>query len=211
MTRRRHDDETTQLRDVVRKLHGERDEARKERDAFQSAARTAAEKYVVADATNRRLDGRVRELTRRLDARGDLAQQRGADLGRLNNRLGHAEAEFHHIDSYAARMEVRLDRALRGAARWMTAVWSRDRRIAILQQQLDATRTNLVASQARVAELHEQLTKAEAAADPRPVHGGARYPQPSNELRAAKAHAAALDRRLSEVTAANANCKCGAA
>jgi polyhydroxyalkanoate synthesis regulator phasin len=184
-TRRRHDAETTRLHDVVRKLHGERDEARKERDAFQSAARTAAEKYVIADATNRRLDGRVRELRRRLEDTTEGA--------------------------YVTQLETRLQALAMGTSRWMLAVWSRDRCIGILQKQLDATRTNLVASQARVAELHEQLTKAEAAADPRPVHGGARYPQPFNELRAAKAHAAALDRRLSEVTAANANCKCGAA
>lgn len=185
MTRRRHDDETAQIRDVVRKLHGERDEARKERDAFQSAARTAAEKYVVADATNRRLAGRNRELTRRLE---DTVE-----------------------GAYVTQLETRLQALAKGTGRWMLAVWSRDRRISILQKQLVTTRTNLVASQARVAELHEQLRKAEAAADPRPIHGGARYPQPSNELRAARAHAAALDRRLSQVTEINARCKCGGA
>ncbi|MFE6634718.1 hypothetical protein ACFVFT_14725 [Streptomyces tendae] len=185
ITRRRHDDETAQLHDVVRKLRGERDEARRERNAFHTAATTGARQFAQADADNRRLAGRNRELTRRLE---DSAE-----------------------GVYVAQLETRLQALAKGTARWMLAVWSRDRRISILKQQLDATRTNLVASQARVAELHEQLTNAEAAADPRPVHGGARYPKPSNELRAARAHAAALDRRLSEVTAANANCKCGAA
>lgn len=137
------------------------------------------------DATNRRLAGRVRELTRRLE---DTTE-----------------------GVYVAQLENRIRALAKGTGRWMLAVWSRDRRINLLQQQLDTTRTTLVASQARVAELHEQLTKAEAQIDPRPIHGGARYPQPSNELRAAKAHAAALDRRLSQVTEINARCKCGGA
>lgn len=211
ITRRRYLRDLTAERAETRRVKQVKDDFWQQRDEALAAARTAAEKFVEADATNRRLAGRVEELKRRLDDRGDVVQKRGADLGRLDNRFGKLEAEYIHIDGYAARMEVRLDRALTGAARWMTAVWARDRRIAILKQQLDATRTNLVASQARVAELHEQLTKAEAQIDSRPIHGGARYPQPSNELRAARAHAAALDRRLSQVTEINARCKCGGA
>jgi hypothetical protein len=137
------------------------------------------------DATNRRLAGRNQELTRRLE---DATE-----------------------GVYVAQMENRTRALAKGTARWMHAVWSRDRRIDTLQQQLTVTRTNLVASQARVAELLVKLTKAEAQIDPRPIHGGARYPQPSNELRAARDHAKALDRRLSQVTEINARCTCGGA
>lgn len=185
ITRRRYLRDLAAERAETRRVKQAKDSYWQQRDEAMAAARTAAEKFVEADATNRRLAGRNQELTRRLE---DSAE-----------------------GVYVAQLETRIQALAKGTARWMLAVWSRDRRISILKQQLDATRTNLVASHARVAELHEQLTKAEAAADPRPVHGGARYPQPSNELRAARAHAAALDRRLSEVTAANANCTCGAA
>ncbi|MFJ6073648.1 hypothetical protein ACIQFU_22875 [Streptomyces sp. NPDC093065] len=185
MSRRRVEAELIAVKADRERLRGERDQFLEDRNVAKAAARTAAEKFVEADATNRRLAGRNSELTRRLE---DSAE-----------------------GAYVTQLETRLQALAKGAARWMLAVWSRDRRISILQQQLDATRTNLVASQARVAELHEELRKAEAAADPRPPEGGARHPRPSSELRAARDHAKALDRRLSEVTAANANCKCGGA
>jgi hypothetical protein len=185
ITRRRHQQVTAAHRAQIVRAIEERDDARTEREAFRTAAQTSARQYAEADATNRRLAGRNAELTRRLE---DTTE-----------------------GVYVAQLENRIRALAKGTGRWMLAVWSRDRRINLLQQQLDATRTNLVASQARVAELLVELTTAEAQIDPRPIHGGARYPQPSNELRAARAHAAALDRRLSQVTEINARCKCGGA
>ncbi|MEU7399962.1 hypothetical protein [Streptomyces sp. NPDC044948] len=131
------------------------------------------------------------ERTERV-ARRTITRQH-AELDGANRRLAGRNAELtRRLDDttegvYVTRLENRLQALARGTARWMTAVW------------------------ARVAELHEQLRKAEAAADPRPPEGGARYPGRRDELRAARDHAAALDRRLSDVTEANANCKCGAA
>lgn len=185
VTRRRYLRDLAAERAETRRVKQVKDEFWQQRDEAMAAARTAAEKFVEADAANRRLDGRNRELSRRLEDSTEGV--------------------------YVAQLENRIRALAKGTGRWMLAVWSRDRRIGILQQQLAVTRTNLVASQARVAELLVELTKAEAQIDPRPIHGGARYPQPSNELRAAKAHAAALDRRLSQVTEINARCKCGGA
>lgn len=185
ITRRRYLRDLAAERAETRRVKQVKDSFWRQRDEAMAAARTAAEKFVEADATNRRLAGRNVELTRRLE---DTTE-----------------------GVYVAQLETRLRALAKGTGRWMLAVWSRDRRIGILQQQLTVTRTNLVASQARVAELHEELRKAEAAADPRPPEGGARRPGRRDDLRAARDHAAALDRRLSEVTAANANCTCGGA
>ncbi|MGV9282166.1 hypothetical protein [Streptomyces sp. NPDC003730] len=185
VTRRRHNVEMAAVHSYNDALRERCETAEENERAERAARRTVTRQHAELDAANRRLAGRNKELTRRLE---DTTE-----------------------GVYVAQLENRLQALARGTARWMLTVWSRDRRIGILQQQLDATRTNLVASQARVAELHEQLTKAEAQIDPRPIHGGARHAQPSNELRAARAHAAALDQRLSQVTEINARCTCGGA
>ncbi|MDX3398398.1 hypothetical protein [Streptomyces sp. ME01-18h] len=185
ITRRRHNAEMSAVRSYNDALRERCETAEENERAERVARRTITRQHAELDAANRRLDGRNRELTRRLE---DTTE-----------------------GVYVTQLETRLQKLAHGTSRWMLAVWSRDRRINILQQQLGATRTNLVGAQARVAELHEQLRKAEAAADPRPPEGGARYPGRRDELRAARDHAAALDRRLSDVTEANANCKCGAA
>ncbi|MFD4257769.1 hypothetical protein ACFWR9_09055 [Streptomyces sp. NPDC058534] len=184
---------------TTRRLQFELAAAKAETDRQRRRAETAEAHAAVAvrnrkqvlvqnaeqEATNRRLAGRNQELTRRLEDTTEGA--------------------------YTADLENRVQALARGTARWMTALWARDRRIVILQQQLHGTKTNLVASQARVKDLEEQLGKAEAAVDPRPIHGGARYPEPRDELRAARNHTAALDRRLTEVTEINARCRCGRA
>lgn len=185
ITRRRHNAEMAAVRSYNDALRERCETAEENERAERVARRTITRQHAELDAANRRLDGRNRELTRRLE---DTTE-----------------------GVYVAQLETRLQALAKGTARWMHAAWSRDQRIDTLQQQLTVTRTNLVASQARVAELHEELRKAEATADPRPPEGGARHPRPSSELRAARDHAAALDRRLSEVTAANANCTCGGA
>lgn len=72
-----------------------------------------------------------------LAARGQLAQQRGTALGRISNRLDHIESEYSHIDGYAARMEERLDRALKATARYLAAYHAEKRRADGLQTRLD--------------------------------------------------------------------------
>ncbi|MFF7880949.1 hypothetical protein ACH40F_08280 [Streptomyces sp. NPDC020794] len=72
-----------------------------------------------------------------LTARGQLVQQRGTALGRISNRLDHIESEYSHIDGYAARMEERLDRALKAAARYLAAYHAEKHRADHLQTRLD--------------------------------------------------------------------------
>lgn len=106
---------------------------RTERVARQTITRQHAE----LDADNRRLAGRNKELQDKAQARGAVAQQRGTALGRLGTRLANVEGEYSHIDGYAARMEERLDRALKAAARYLSAYHAEKRRADHLQQRYD--------------------------------------------------------------------------
>jgi chromosome segregation ATPase len=97
-------------------------------------ARTEAAEHVckIVELCNE-VDG----LREQLAARGQLVQQRGTALGRISNRLDHIESEYSHIDGYAARMEERLDRALKAAARYLAAYHAEKKRADGLQAQLD--------------------------------------------------------------------------
>ncbi len=121
ITRRRHNAEMAAVRSYNDALRERCETAEENERAERVARRTITRQHAELDGANRRLARRIEDLKRRLADRGDVAQKRGTDLGRLDNRFGKLEAEYLHIDGYAARMEVRLDRALRAAARWMTA------------------------------------------------------------------------------------------
>lgn len=104
-------------------------------------ARTEAAQHVCKIVE---LCGEVDELREQLAAarkqlatRGQLVQQRGTALGRISNRLDHAVSEYSHIDGYAARLETRLDRALKACARYLDAYHAEKRRADRLQAQWD--------------------------------------------------------------------------
>jgi chromosome segregation ATPase len=78
----------------------------------------------------------LEQLRQKAGARGVVAQQRGNALGRLSHRLGNVEAEYGHIDTYAAGMERRLDRALKACARYRAELAAQYRVNDFLGQQL---------------------------------------------------------------------------
>lgn len=95
------------------RIRGERNQFEKDRNAARSSMRTAARKFADADAVNRRLMGRNLELGRRL------------------SQLG--EADPVHL----ASLEARLDRALAACARYLDALWTKQRLTGALQARLD--------------------------------------------------------------------------
>ncbi len=111
--RSRHETELEAVNADRERLRGERNQFLDDRNAARAAARTAARQFAESDAANRRLEARNLELGRRVSA---LAE---SDL------------------EYAAHLERRLARALRGCARWMDATWVEVRHRDHLQQRLD--------------------------------------------------------------------------
>ncbi|MFJ3021436.1 hypothetical protein ACIPH4_10855 [Streptomyces tendae] len=109
MTRRRHDDETAQLHDVIRKLRGERDEARKERDAFRTSAATGARQFAQADADNRRLAGRNQALGERIST---LTESDPDYLVDLEQQLADVRKELAAEKRRADQLQRRYDGAV---------------------------------------------------------------------------------------------------
>jgi chromosome segregation ATPase len=109
---------TRRLRAELAAAKAETDRQRERAETAEKNAATAVfnrrqalRQLAEADATNRRLNGRVLELGRRL------------------TELGESDPE------YTAALEARLDRALTACARWMTASWGEARRNKRLQQR----------------------------------------------------------------------------
>ncbi|NJP70408.1 hypothetical protein [Streptomyces sp. C1-2] len=84
------------------RLRDERDKARAQRSEFRTAAVTAGRQLAEADATNRRLDGRVLELGRRISA---LTEADPEYLAELEQELA---AEKRRAD----QLQTRLDDAV---------------------------------------------------------------------------------------------------
>lgn len=111
--RSRYDADTQALNADRNRLRQERDDARTERDAFQHTARLAARQFAEADATNRRLNGRLLELGRRV------------------SRLTEADPD------YAAALENRVARLRTVGKRILTAYVAEKRRADRLQARVD--------------------------------------------------------------------------
>lgn len=109
ITRRRHEAETAWLHDVIRKLRGERDEARRERDAFRAAAQTGARQFAQADADNRRLAGRNEELGKRISA---LTEADPDYLADLEQQLADVREELAAEKGRADQLQRRYDGAV---------------------------------------------------------------------------------------------------
>jgi len=111
--RARHDAELAAAEAESNRLRRERDDARTERAAFQHTSRLAARQFADADATNRRLDGRLLELGKRI------------------SRLTEADPE------YTAALESRIVR-LREVGKRILAAHAREKKRADhLQRRLD--------------------------------------------------------------------------
>ncbi|MFF7142324.1 hypothetical protein ACFZB5_13885 [Streptomyces nodosus] len=110
---RRERRETAELQAYADRLRTQRDAARAERDAFRAASQVAARQFSEADATSRRLEGRVLEL------------------GRRNSTLTESDPE------YAASLEHRVSRLLKAVARLGALVTAERHRADRLQRRLD--------------------------------------------------------------------------
>ncbi len=91
------------------RLRGERDQFLDDRNAAQAAARTAAEKFAEADATNRRLAGRVEELGRR---NSTLAESDPDHLADLEQQLANVRRELAAEKKRVERLQRRYDDAV---------------------------------------------------------------------------------------------------
>ena len=89
-------------------LRDERDKAREERDIAVRNRRQSLSQLLDADATNRRLYGRVLELGRRIAA---LAESDPGHLAALGQELAAARAEVAAEKRRADRLQERLDDA----------------------------------------------------------------------------------------------------
>ncbi|AQS70883.1 hypothetical protein [Streptomyces pactum] len=109
ITRRRHERETTALRARLTQAIEQRDDARTERNAFRTAAQTSASQFAEADATNRRLSGRVEELSKRNAA---LAESDPDYLAELEKQLAAVREQMAAEKKRADHLQARLDDAL---------------------------------------------------------------------------------------------------
>lgn len=91
------------------RLRDERDKARAQRSEFRTAAVTASRQLAEADATNRRLDGRVLELGRRISA---LTESDPGHLAAMEQELVAARAEAAAEKRRADQLQKRLDDAV---------------------------------------------------------------------------------------------------
>jgi chromosome segregation ATPase len=153
--------------------------------------------------------------------RRDLADQLNTEQAKVRQLTGrtrrlHGLLE-HHRDQGSLGMlrqhRTRLDRALRGCARYMAAYWRARAEIADLTRRLSRATESLIDLRRQLSDAHERARKAEALvamASERPIDGAPAQRDESlaAELRRARDHARALDRRLAEVTAANHACTC---
>ncbi|MFI0236372.1 hypothetical protein [Streptomyces sp. NPDC016845] len=137
VSRRRHVQELAAVSADRERLRGERDQFAKDAKASQVAAATTARQFAEADAANIRLNNRNKALQEQADVRAGIARQRGGSLAKLGQRLDAVASEYAHIDGYAARMENRLARALRGCARYRAALAVETHRADKLQGRLD--------------------------------------------------------------------------
>lgn len=174
------------------RIRSERNQFAKDRDVHRVAAQTVARQFEEADTANRRLRSRNARLNGLLESMRD----KGA-LGTLRQ---------HHI---------RLERALRGCARYVAAYWKARAEIAELTRRLNRATEGLIDMRRQLNDVSERVRKAEAVAvmaTERPIDGAPARRDTSSaaELRRAKDHARALDQRLAELTAANQRCTCHA-
>lgn len=175
--------EITSLRRRVVATEQRHDEAEGER-------RELAKELAAAAAANRQLEARTRRLHGLLEHHRDMGS-----FGMLRQ---------HH---------TRLERALRGCARYMAAYWKARAEIADLTRRLARATEGLIDLRRQLSDANERARKAEtlaAMATERPIDGAPAHRDESlaGQLRRARNHARALDQRLAELTAANHACTC---
>jgi chromosome segregation ATPase len=180
--RRAYDDLYTRYQQALEAA----EKSRAERDSFRAAAQTSARQFVEADTAAKRLEGRVKELSRRIE---------------------------HGVDSsegpYVAQLERRVERLARTVGKLRSQAPNLARQIDQAKGLISELRERLAATQERARKAEALLESHALVHGERPIEGGSRRPQPPGELLQSRAHARALDRRLAEVTAANQQCTCG--
>lgn len=105
VTRRSYDDLNTRYQQALDATA----KARDERNAFRTAAATSARQFAEADATNRRLEGRLLELGRR---NAELAESDPEYAADLEQQLAAARAELAAEKKRGDHLQRRLDGAL---------------------------------------------------------------------------------------------------
>jgi chromosome segregation ATPase len=113
VTRRRHEQELAAVR--------------AEADRQRHRAETAEDRAATAEYNRSQI---LRQLAE-ADAANRRMHDRNLELGRRISQLAEADPEC------AAALESRLERALRGCARWMDALWVEVRHADQLQRRLD--------------------------------------------------------------------------
>lgn len=156
VTRSRHE---AVLADRER-IRGERDQFAKDRDAHRAAAATAARQFAEADATNRRLEGRLLELGRRLAA------------------LAESDPE------YAARLESRVARLRTVGARLLAAYTAQKRRADRYASHLDDGDLKAIKAWEAHVQAHDEW-KPDEDSEPLIEGGWPRPAHPATELRQA--------------------------
>lgn len=161
----------------VAALNADRDRLRRRAETAEGHAATAVSnrKQVLRqnaelDAANTRLAGWNRELRRRLDDNTDA--------------------------EYTARLEVRVARLTKAAARYLNAVWDARAQTAGARADLEGLGARLKASEERARQAVQGLRPDEW--ESRPVDGAPRVRRdtPSAELQRALDHCRALEERL---------------
>ena len=108
-TTRRHEREINALEARLAQAIEQRNTARSERQAFRAAAETAGRQFAEADATNRRLSGRVEELGRR---NSTLAESDPDHLADLEQQLADVRRELAAEKKRVERLQRRYDDAV---------------------------------------------------------------------------------------------------
>lgn len=113
VSRRRYRRDTQALRDQIRRLVDERDQAVAEAETELAARRTITRQHAEADAANLRLDGRVRRLTEQLHEEHpqDLAEQ----VADLTRRLEYSERARRALDAQRTELLAANDTLCREA------------------------------------------------------------------------------------------------
>lgn len=153
------------------RIRGERNQFEQDRNAARAATRTAARQFAEADSANRRLEGRVLELGRRI------------------SRLTEADPE------YTVRLEQRVARLRAVGVRILTAYAAEKARADQAAALVDADDRKAVETWEQRAKTADAWTPGEWEA--RPIDGAAGRPlHPAVELRRALERCRLLEQRL---------------
>lgn len=174
----------------------------------------------------------IEALRRRVVTTEERHDEAEGERRRLANQLATAKTEVRQLTGRNRRLwglleqhrdkgslgmlrqhRTRLERALKGCARYMAAYWKARAEIADLTRRLARGNETIIELRTRLITTEDRAKRAEsllATVTERPIDGAPAQRDESlaGQLRRAQDHARALDRQLAEVTAANHACTC---